>query len=213
MLWVWDSMKLKKTITFFQMSKDNSVNSLTDLFSDPHSKAFPIVNIKKQPPSPAPPPLHNSCIKEQTTSWNKHNNNNNHHHQHIYFKIHNAFLLQLSNSEKLWRRSGEEILILQKKKGLSACLQYPEMGIILKWKKILRSKLTKEAFILKKTTKFSFKFLKNSSTRSEHAVTLKLGCSRNLQQISDGTVVLFYSFQFRSWRRSGEEILKKRLKD
>jgi hypothetical protein len=59
----------------------------------------------------------------------------------------------------LWRRSGEEILILQKKKGLSACLQYPEMGIILKWKKILRSKLTKEAFILKKTTNF----LKNSS--------------------------------------------------
>jgi hypothetical protein len=62
------------------------------------------------------------------------------------------------------------------------------MGIILKWKKILRSKLTKEAFILKKTTKFFFKFLKNSSTRSEHAVTLKLIRSRNLQQISDGTV-------------------------
>jgi hypothetical protein len=39
-------MKLKKTITFFQMSKDRSVNSLTDLFSDPHSKAFPIVNIR-----------------------------------------------------------------------------------------------------------------------------------------------------------------------
>jgi hypothetical protein len=80
----------------------------------------------------------------------------------------------------LWRRSGEEILILQKKKGLSACLQYPEMGIILKWKKILRSKLTKEAFILKKTTKFFFKLKKNSSTRSEHAVTLKFGRSRNL---------------------------------
>lgn len=32
-----------------------------------------------------------------------------------------------------------------------------------------------------------------------------------MQQISDGTVVLFYSFQFRSWRRSGEEILKKKI--
>jgi hypothetical protein len=125
-------MKLKKTITFFQMSKDRSVNSLTDLFSDPHSKAFPIVNIR------------------------------------------NNLLL---------------LLLL-----LHCTIQYPEMGITLKWNKFLRSKLTKEAFTPKKNTKFFFKFFKNSSTRSEHAVTLKLRRSRNLQQISDETVVLFYSF-------------------
>jgi hypothetical protein len=60
----------------------------------------------------------------------------------------------------LWRRSGEEILILQKKKGLSACLQYPEMG--LHWNGInsWEASWLKKHSLPKKTLNFSLNFLK-----------------------------------------------------